>query len=173
MFIPIRSTLIRYIAASGATDICMLEGGDIMIPGVGFETMFAKGLLDKIGVKADFVQIGEYKGADEEYTRTEASDELKGQLNKLADALYTQIVATISKSRGLDPDKVRALVDDSLITGDEAKAAGLVDHLVDIGGMRDLMADSLGKKVRPGASITAAKRKMTSIYPARLHFSRC
>jgi protease IV len=135
-----------YIAASSATDICMLEGGDIMIPGVGFETMFAKGLLDKLGVKADFVQIGEYKGADEEYTRTEASDELKGQLNKLADALYTQIVATISKSRGLDPDKVRALVDDSLITGDEAKAAGMVDHLVDIGGMRDLMADSLGKK---------------------------
>lgn len=135
-----------YVAASGATDICMLEGGDIMIPGVGFETMFAKGLLDKIGVKADFVQIGEYKGADEEYTRTEASDELKGELNKLADSLYAQIIDTISKSRGLQPDKVKALVDDSLITGDEAKDNGLVDHLVDIGGMRDLMSDSLGKK---------------------------
>ena len=24
-----------YIAATGATDICMLEGGEIMIPGVG------------------------------------------------------------------------------------------------------------------------------------------
>jgi protease-4 len=135
-----------YIAASGASDICMLEGGDIMIPGVGFETMFAKGLLDKIGVKADFVQIGEYKGADEEYTRTEASDELKGELNNLADSLYSQIIATIAKSRGISPDKVKALVDDSLITGDEAKQAGLVDHLVDIGGMRDLMSDSLGKK---------------------------
>ncbi|MGA2441496.1 MAG: S49 family peptidase, partial [Tepidisphaeraceae bacterium] len=104
-----------YIAASAASDICMLEGGEIMIPGVGFETMFAKGLLDKIGVKADFVQIGEYKGADEEYTRTQASEELKGELNKLADSLYGQIVGTISTSRKLPFDKVKDLVDDSLI----------------------------------------------------------
>ena len=136
-----------YIGASAASDVCMLEGGEIMIPGVGFETMFAKGLLDKIGVKADFVQIGEYKGADEEYTRTEASEELKGELNKLADSLYGQIVGTISTSRNLPFDKVKNLVDDSLIPGLQAKSSGLVDHLVDAGGMRDLMGQTLGKKV--------------------------
>ena len=99
--------------------------------------MFAKGLLDKVGVKADFVQIGEYKGADEEFTRTGASEELKGQLNGLADSLYGQIVATISTSRKLPEEKVKALVDDSLIPGPEAKSSGLVDYLVDAGGMRD------------------------------------
>jgi protease-4 len=136
-----------YLAACGATDVCMLEGGDIMIPGVGFETMFAKGLLDKVGVKADYVQIGEYKGADEEYTRTEASEELKGQLNKLADSLYDQIIDTISLSRNLSREDVKAIVDDSLIPGREAKDRGLVDHLVDVDGLRDLMADELGQKV--------------------------
>jgi protease-4 len=136
-----------YIAASGASDVCMMEGGEIMIPGVGFETMFAKGLLDKVGVKADFVQIGEYKGADEEFTRTDASDELKGQLNNLADSLYGQIIDTISASRKLDRDDVKAAVDDALIPGKEAKKLGLVDHLVDAGGMRELMAKELGQKV--------------------------
>ncbi len=136
-----------YIAASGASDVCMMEGGEILIPGVGFETMFAKGLLDKIGVKADFVQIGEYKGADEMFTRTDASPELKGQLNALADSLYGQIIDTISASRKLKADQVRQVVDDALIPGDEAKARGLVDHLVDAGGMRDLMAAELGQKV--------------------------
>ncbi len=136
-----------YIAASSATDICMMEGGEILIPGVGFETMFAKGLLDKIGVKADYVQIGEYKGADEEFTRTDASEELKGQLNKLADSLYGQIIDTISASRKLAPDDVKALVDDALIPGRLAKDRGLVDHLVDIGGLRELMAKELGQKV--------------------------
>jgi protease-4 len=135
-----------YIAASEASDICMLEGGEIMIPGIGFETMFAKGLLDKIGVKADFVQIGEYKGADEEYTRTEASPELKGQLNHLADSLYEQIVDSISASRKLDPETVKKLVDNALIPGKQAKDAGLVDHLVDVGGMRELINKELGKK---------------------------
>ena len=109
--------------------------------------MFAKGLLDKVGVKADFVQIGEYKGADEEFTRTGASDELKGELNRLADSLYGQIVATISTSRKVPVETVKALVDDSLIPGPEAKSSGLVDYLVDAGGMRDLMADKLGAKV--------------------------
>jgi protease-4 len=136
-----------YIAACGASDVCMMEGGEILIPGVGFETMFAKGLLDKVGVKADFVQIGEYKGADEEFTRTDASDELKGQLNKLADSLYGQIIDTISASRKLKVEDVRAVVDNALIPGDEAKAAGLVDHLVDAGSIRDLMASELGQKV--------------------------
>jgi protease IV len=136
-----------YLAASTATDVCMMEGGDIMIPGVGFETMFAKGLLDKIGVDADFVQIGEYKGADEEFTRTDASEELKGELNKLADSLYEQIIDTISSSRKLSPQDVKEAVDDSLITGKTALKRGLVDHLVDIGELRELMAKELGQKV--------------------------
>jgi protease-4 len=136
-----------YLAACGATDICMMEGGDIMVPGVGFETMFAKGLLDKVGVNADFVQIGEYKGADEEFTRTEASPELRGELNKLADSLYQQIVDTISFSRNLSGDDVKQMVDDALIPGKIAKSRGLVDHLVDIDGLRPLMADELGRKI--------------------------
>ena len=45
-----------YIAASGSKDICIMPGGEIMIPGVGMEAMFARGLLDKVGVKADYVQ---------------------------------------------------------------------------------------------------------------------
>jgi protease IV len=136
-----------YLAACGATDICMLQGGEIMIPGVGFETMFAKGLLDKVGVKADYVQIGEYKGADEEYTRTEASPELKGELNKLADALYSQIIDSIAQGRKIDRDEVVKIVDESLITADEAQNKKLVDHLVDMDQLRDLMADQLGEKV--------------------------
>ena len=136
-----------YLAACGATDVCMMEGGDIMIPGVGFETMFAKGLMDKVGVDADYVQIGEYKGADEEFTRTQASPELRGELNKLADSLYQQIIDTISFSRNLSGDEVKQMVDDALIPGKIAKNRGLVDHLVDIDGLRALMTDELGRKV--------------------------
>jgi protease-4 len=136
-----------YVAASGATDICMMDGGEIMIPGVGFETMFAKGLLDKVGVKADYVQIGEYKGADEEYTRTEASPELTGELNKLADSLYAQIIDAISAGRKLSPADAKQLVDQAMIPAADAKQHGLVDHLVEMDDLRQLLADQLGQKV--------------------------
>ncbi|MGH7214450.1 MAG: signal peptide peptidase SppA, partial [Tepidisphaeraceae bacterium] len=128
-------------------DVCMLDGGQIMIPGVGIEATFAKGLLDKVGVKADYVQIGEYKGADEQFTRTEPTPELRGELNKLMDALYAQIVDGIARHRKLPADSVKQLIDEALVSARTAKARGLVDHLVDQDGLRDLLTETLGDKI--------------------------
>lgn len=136
-----------YTVASGATNICMLGGGEIMIPGVGIETMFAKGLLDKIGVKADYVQIGEYKGADEQFTRTEPSVELHGELTKLIDSLYEQIVDGISLHRNLSRDAVRQMIDDTILMGQAARDRGFVDHLVEADGLRDLLSEELGDEI--------------------------
>lgn len=132
-----------YILASGAKHICMLEGGEVMIPGVGLETMFLKGLFDKVGVKADYVQIGEFKGADEEYTRTEASPELKGELTRLTNSLYEQIVDVISSSRKLPKDDVKAMIDEMIINGADAKKRGLVDVLCDQDELRKLLKKDL------------------------------
>jgi protease-4 len=138
---------VDYVLACGATDICLMQGGDIMIPGVGVEPTFYKGLFDKLGVKADYVQIGEYKGADESYTRTGASEELKGELKKLTSALYDQIVDQISLGRNLPRSTVVQLVDETIIPAPAAKDRGLVDHLIDQDGLRDMLADELGNDV--------------------------
>jgi protease-4 len=135
-----------YTLACGASDICMLEGGDIMIPGVGMQAMFAKGLLDKIGVQADYIQIGEYKGADEEYTRTEGSAQLRGELNKLTQAMYDEIVSGIAEHRNLRRRDVRKLINQAIIRGPEAKERGLVDHLIDQDGLRSLIKDKIQQK---------------------------
>jgi protease-4 len=135
-----------YTLATGAQQICMLEGGDIMLPGVGLQTMFAKGLLDKIGVQADAIQIGEYKGADEEFTRTGPSDELRGELNKLTQSLYDEIVDGISLNRNLTREDVRRDIDDCIIRGPIAKRRGLVDHLVDEDGLRQLIKNETNEK---------------------------
>jgi len=132
-----------YTLATGANHVCMLEGGEIMVPGVGIEVMFLKGLLDKVGIKADYEQIGEYKGADEEYTRAEASEELKGELNKLTDALYNQIVDGISGHRNLTKDEVRGLIDRTIVTGQAAREQGFVDHLLDQDGLRPLLLNGI------------------------------
>jgi len=131
---------ITYTVACGASDVCLLDGGEILIPGIGIETMFARGLLDKIGVQADYVQIGEYKGADEQFTRTEPSPELREELNKLADALYAQIIDGIAHHRALPRERVAELVDEALISAKRARETGLVDHLIDIDGMEELIA---------------------------------
>jgi protease-4 len=137
----------EYTAASGATDICILGGGEMMMPGVGLETMFYKGLFDKIGVGADYVQIGEYKGAEEPYTRTAPSDELRGELNKLVDSLYSQIIDGIATHRNLSKDAVKNAIDEAILTAKSAKERRLVDHLVDRDGLKALLKDELGREV--------------------------
>lgn len=134
---------VGYTLATGATNICLLEGGELMIPGVGMETMFYKGLFDKVGVKADYVQIGEYKGADESYTRTGASDALKGELNRLTDALYNQIVDGIASNRNMPHDAVKQMIDETILSASVAKERGFVDHVVDEDGLRDLLKKEL------------------------------
>lgn len=138
---------IGYSLASGATNVCLPSGGQILIPGVGIETMFYKGTLDKLGVQADYVQIGEYKGAEEPYTRTASSEELKGEMKKLTDALYSQIVDGISLSRNLSTQTVRQMIDDAMMTATVAKERGFVDHLVELDGLRGLLKDELGNEV--------------------------
>jgi protease-4 len=138
---------VSYTLASSATDICMLDGGEVMIPGVGIETMFFRGALDKLGVEADFVQIGQYKGAEEPFTRTGPSDELRGELNKLTQSMYDQIIQGIAAARDLSDEDVKGIVDDAMIVGQAAKDRGLVDHLIDQDGLRDLLKDELGSDV--------------------------
>ena len=136
-----------YTIASGATNICILPGGGIEIPGVGIETMYLKGLFDKLGVQADYVQIGAYKGADEELMRTGPSPEFTGELNKLMDGLYDQVISGISMSRNLPADQVKSAADEALLSAQAAKDRGLVDDLVDVDGMHDLIADEFATPV--------------------------
>jgi protease-4 len=132
-----------YLAASGATDVCLLEGGEIEMLGVDIEPMFLKGLFEKFGVKADFIQIGEFKGADEMYTRSELSEESKGELTKLADSLYNLITATIAHNRNISPNAVKQIIDDVFLTAKQAKDRKLIDHLVSQDDLRDLITEEL------------------------------
>ena len=138
---------IGYTIASGATDVCLLEGGEIMIPGIGLETMFYKGTLDKVGVFADYVQVGEYKGAEEPYTRTEPSPEMRDELTRLVEAMYDQIVDGISLSRSVSSAAVRELIDDTMVTAKVARERGFVDHLLDQDGLRALLKEELNNDV--------------------------
>ena len=134
-----------YLLASAATDVCLLQGGDVFIPGVGFETMFYKGALDKLGVEADYIQIGEFKGAEEPYTNKKASPELEGEMNRLAAAVYDQLVTQIGQSRNLPSSEVKRMVDETILSGEQTVKRGYVDHLVDQDGLRDLIASEMGE----------------------------
>jgi protease-4 len=119
-----------YLVACACDEILMPESGEIMIPGVRAEVMFYKGLFDLVGIQPDMMQVGDFKGAAEPYTRTEMSAEFRKQYEVVLDDLYNQMVEIIATDRTLDPAKVRELIDVGIFLPADAKAAGLIDEVV-------------------------------------------
>lgn len=118
-----------YLLAVACDQIIIPPSGTVSVTGVRAEITFYKTLLDRLGVKADMMQVGDFKGAAEPYTRESMSPEFKRQFESLIDDFYEQMVGTIAQDRKLDRGKVKDLLDEGLFTAAEAKSAGLVDRV--------------------------------------------
>ena len=74
--------------AAGASRISVTPTAIIMITGFNAESPYLRGLLDKIGVKPDFITCGEYKSAAEMFMRKGPSPRGRAMTNWLLDSLY-------------------------------------------------------------------------------------
>ncbi|MHC4875856.1 MAG: signal peptide peptidase SppA [Planctomycetota bacterium] len=122
-----------YLLASACDRIAIPESGTLMILGVRAEVTFYRNLFNLIGVEADMMQVGEYKGAAEPYVRTEMSPQFREEMEAVLDDYYELIVSTIAKDRGLTDEQVKAAIDSGPHVASAAKELRLVDQV----GYRD------------------------------------
>src|SRR5262245_8442980 len=122
-----------YLLALACDDVCLPESSWLMLTGLRLEATFFKGLLDKLGVKADMMQMEEYKGAIEPFTRESLSKPNREQLERVLDDYYEKsLVARIVKGRPakeFTPAQVKKLIDAGPYSAKAALKAGLVDRL--------------------------------------------
>ncbi len=138
----------QYLVASAAREVAMEPRGNFNVTGVGLQAMFFKGTLEKLGMKAQMIQIGKYKGAAEPLTRTEPSKELQHEYDKLLDGLYDQLIDQVAEHRGLMRKAVVKAIDNAPMFGDAAVRYGLVNEAVPRIRWRDSLARRLGKDGR-------------------------
>ncbi|HYO99927.1 MAG TPA: S49 family peptidase, partial [Pyrinomonadaceae bacterium] len=117
----------EYYLATAADRIYVAPIGDLFIVGLAADVMSLGGSLDKLGIKADFYQIGKYKTAPEQYTRKEQSEASKEVINSVLDDFFARYITTIASTRRKSEADVRALIDNAPLGAPEAKAAGLID----------------------------------------------
>jgi protease-4 len=117
------------LLGSAADHFTLMPEADCEFDGICAESMYFKGLLDKIGVRADVIHIGDFKSFGEMFYRTGPSDYAKQQEDKLIDSIYGQIVDLVATGRKLESAKVRATIDDGSLTAKKVVAAGLADEL--------------------------------------------
>lgn len=135
-----------YLLACACDEIIMPESGSLMVLGLRAEVTFYRNLFEKIGVKADMLQVGEYKGAAEPYTRTEMSPAYREEMEAILDDYFDQIVDTIATDRKMDRDKVIAAIDNGPHTATAAKELGLINRLAYDDEVKKVLADEFGGK---------------------------
>jgi len=120
----------EYVLASAAERICLAPAGTLDIAGLSSEVTFVTGTLEKLGVRAELVQMGKYKSAAESITRTEMSAAHREMVDSLLQDLYEQVVDAVAEGRRLDRQEVATLLDRGPFVAREAADACLVDALL-------------------------------------------
>lgn len=118
-----------YLVAASCDEVVMPESGVLMLLGVRSEVSFYKNLFDLVGLKAEMLRVGEYKSAAEPYSRTEMSKEFREELEQVLGDFYDQMVETVATGRKLDPEKVKAAIDNGPHTAAAAKELGLITRV--------------------------------------------
>jgi protease IV len=119
-----------YYLASVATMILQHPTGLLEINGLGFNTPFFAGALQKYGVGVQVLRVGKYKSAAEPYLLSGSSPENKEQTQKWLSDLWSEFLTTSAKSRKLTPQKIQAIADkDGILLSGAAKSAGFIDKI--------------------------------------------
>jgi protease-4 len=146
-----------YVLATGFGELWLQPGGGVGLLGVGIETPFVRGTLDRLGVEPQFEQRHEYKNAADVWVRKEFTAAHREALERLAESVFSDAVETIADARGLGHDQVRELIDTGPRTASEAQAAGLVDRL----GYRDQAYEAMRARTGSEAELLFADRWRT------------
>lgn len=122
-----------YYLASVADKIYLHPEGGFSWAGFANASLFFKGALDKLGLKAEVFRPTscKYKSAVEPYIRKNMSPENRAQMQMMVDDMWGVLVESIAESRNLDAKNLMLLADKLEVTQPEdALKHNLVDGLI-------------------------------------------
>jgi protease-4 len=121
---------LEYYVATACDRIILQPLGWLGINGIGGYVPFLKGGLDKLGIRAEFEHVEQYKTAANMFTEKGFTPAHREEMESLYSDIFAQYVAAAAKARGKTEAEFRALIDQGFFQGEQAKAAGLVDDLL-------------------------------------------
>ena len=142
-----------YYLAAAADEIYLHKLGMVILDGYGrFRTYYKEG-IDKAELDWNVFKVGEYKSAVEPFLRNEMSAEAREANLEWMGDLWRSYLADVAAARGTTTAALTDSIDrfDELIAevdghgAEMARAAGLVDELVDRDGVRARMIELVGE----------------------------
>lgn len=124
------------LLAESCDRISITPSGTLDLVGVAIDTVYARELLHNLGLDAQMLQQGRFKGAADPLTRDDMPKEVQETLGAIADDLQARVVKAVAGGRKLSVERVQALIDQGPFTAQDAQKAGLVDEVVFDDGAR-------------------------------------
>ncbi|MFN0254463.1 signal peptide peptidase SppA [Pedobacter ureilyticus] len=119
-----------YYLASAANKVYLNPEGELEFKGFSSNLMFFKGALEKLGIEAQIIRVGNYKSAVEPLINTKMSDYNRQQVTAYVNGLYDTFLTGISQTRKIDKDSLAQIADQYKIQlPKDALAYKMVDGL--------------------------------------------
>ena len=131
----IEPTIRDYYLATAADKIILNPFGYLRLNGLSARMVFFGNAFEKYGIGIQTSKAGKFKSASETFTRDGMSEENREQTEKWIQGIWTNILETVSESRGISIDELHRLsVERGLFIPEEAFKEGLVDavHYYDV-----------------------------------------
>lgn len=126
-----------YYIAAPATLIYANPGTITASIGVLIKFSNLEGLFGKLGISSATIKTGPYKDAGAPDRPLTAED--RAMFQSLINSTHEQFVRAVAEGRKLPLDDVRAIADGRVLSGEQAKAAKLVDRL---GNLQDAIEEA-------------------------------
>jgi len=95
-----------YYLASVADKVYLNPQGALEFKGYSSQLTFFKGAMEKLGVEAQIIRVGNFKSAVEPFTNDKMSDYNRQQVTAYLGGLYNTFLEGISKSRNIPKDSL-------------------------------------------------------------------
>lgn len=120
-----------FYACSAANRTTIDPAGMVELMGFANTTLLFGKTLNDIGVRADFVRIGKYKSAPEQFSQSASSDPAREQREAFATDIYDVFVQDLARLHKKSPETIRAWVDQGPYMSQPALNKGMLSESAD------------------------------------------
>ena len=134
-----------YMMANVADQIYTHPQGGMEWSGFNYETIFFKGLIDKLEIEPQIFYAGKFKSATEPFRYAQMSEVNKLQTGIWLNSIYNNFIQGAAEMRNLNADSIKAFANDGKVqNANDALKYKLVDGLI----YDDQLKKIISKKLR-------------------------
>lgn len=148
-----------YWLAASADEIVVSPSAEVGSIGVLAMHEDVSGMLEREGVKVNFIHAGKYKVEGNPYEPL--TDEARGAIQSRVDDYYEMFVSAVAKGRGVTPAAVRGGFGEGRVVGaKEAVRLGMADRVATLDETIARLQNGRRRSSKTGASLETRQRRL-------------